>query len=152
MNIQPDFEELLLLLEEHHVEYLIVGGYAVAFHGLPRFTKDIDIFYSAAPKNIAKLKSALQAFGFGHGELSDELFTTAGNIITFGIEPVRVDIINEISGVTFAEAWKHREEGMYGKCKTKFIGRIELIKNKSSTVRLQDKADIDKLRKQSAKS
>ena len=147
MNIQPDFEELLQLLEKHKVEYIIVDGYAVAYHGFPRFTKDIDIFYSISNTNIPKLKKVLEEFGFSPKDLHDELFKTKGNIITFGVEPVRVDIINEISGVEFSTAWSHHVRGKYGETEVNFIGRVELIKNKSSTSRLQDKSDAEKLLK-----
>jgi hypothetical protein len=145
MNIQQDFKELLRLLEEHQVEYLVVGGYAVAFHGYPRFTKDIDIYYNISPGNIRKLQESLLNFGFTSKDLSDDLFNTKGNIITFGVEPVRVDIINDISGVEFADAWGQRVRGHYGDVGVNFIGKLDLIKNKRSTPRLQDKADAEKL-------
>lgn len=109
MNIQPDFEELLRLLECHKVKYMIVGGYAVAFHGFPRFTKDIDIYYSDSDENITNLKKALLDFGFQHHQLPDELFKTKGNIITFGIEPIRIALLNEIDGVKFENAWLKRK-------------------------------------------
>jgi hypothetical protein len=145
MNIQQDFEELLKLLEEQKVEYLIVGGYAVAFHGYPRFTKDIDIFYNISATNIQRLQKALEKFGFTTKDLPSELFNSKGNIITFGTEPVRVDIINEISGVEFNNAWKERVRGKYGTIEVNFINKSDLIKNKTSTPRLQDKADAEKL-------
>jgi hypothetical protein len=145
MNIQHDFKELLRLLEEHKVEYLIVGGYAVAFHGFPRFTKDIDIYYHNSPGNIPKLRKALSRFGFTSKDLPARLFTQPGNIITFGVEPVRVDIINEIAGVTFTQAWEKRSRGVYGGIKVNFIGKSDLIQNKLSTKRLQDKVDAEKL-------
>lgn len=145
MNIQQDFEELLRLLEEHKVEYLVVGGYAVAFHGYARFTKDIDIYYKISPLNIRKLRKALTNFGFAQKDLPEDLFRTRGNIITFGVEPVRVDIINAIAGVRFTDAWKKRVRGTYGKVEANFIGKAELIKNKTATSRLQDKADAEKL-------
>jgi putative sterol carrier protein len=91
------------------------------------------------------LKKAIIEFGFDPNELPDELFKTKGNIITFGVEPMRVDIINEISGVEFKDAWPHVIRGKYGKTEVNFIGKLELVKNKSSTPRLQDKADAEKL-------
>ena len=84
INIQQDFEELLQLLEEHKIKYLIVGGYAVAFHGYPRFTKDIDIYYNVSPENIRKLQKALLTFGFTPEDIPAGTFSTKGNIITFG--------------------------------------------------------------------
>ena len=96
MSIQPDFEELLRLLEESAVEYLIVGGYAVALHGFPRYTKDIDLFFNSSQENVDRVISTLIGFGFSSDQLNRELFSTPGNIITFGITPVRVDFLNEI--------------------------------------------------------
>jgi hypothetical protein len=145
MNIQQDFEELLGLLEELKVEYLIVGGYAVAFHGYPRFTKDIDIFFNPSLENIRNLQRALIQFGFPAQELPIDLFQSKENVITFGVEPIRVDIISEIDGVEFSDAWEKKVRGSYGRVEVNFISRIDLIKNKKSTSRLQDKADAEKL-------
>ena len=145
MTTQPDFEELLKLLEENDVSYLIVGGYAVAFHGYPRFTKDIDIFYKKTIENIGKLRSVLVKFGFSESDLPESLFLEEGNIIKFGIEPVRIDLINEIDGVSFDEALGGSVRGEYGSEETRFIGRRELIKNKRSSGRAQDSVDADHL-------
>ncbi|HBM17340.1 MAG TPA: hypothetical protein DD381_13515 [Lentisphaeria bacterium] len=145
MHIQEDFKELLRLLENNSVKYMIVGGYAVAFHGYPRFTKDIDIFFDSSNDNIQKIIKSLLEFGFNKKELDKELFSTSGNVITFGVEPIRVDLINEIDGVSFKEAFPKIIRGIYGDITVSFIGRKELIKNKLSTKRLKDKADIEEL-------
>jgi len=145
MNIQQDFEELLALLEDNSAKYLIVGGYAVAYHGFPRLTKDIDLFYDNSEENSAKIIDCLVKFGFPKSDLEIKTFSTYGNIITFGIEPVRVDFISKISGVQFEEAWGNRIRGHYGKVEANFIGRIELIKNKMSTGRSKDKIDAEEL-------
>jgi predicted nucleotidyltransferase len=145
MNIQQDFKELLKLLEDNSVKYLIVGGYAVAFHGFPRLTKDIDFFFENTEENVGKILNSLEQFGFPKQDLDIKSFTTLGNIITFGVEPVRVDFINEISGVSFQEAWEHRVRGKYGDIAVHFIGRIELIRNKISTDRPKDKLDAEEL-------
>ena len=144
MNIQQDFQELLKLLEKHNVEYMIVGGYAVAFYGYPRFTKDLDVFYSLTSENVNSLKKVLTEFGFKENCLSDDLFEKR-NIIKIGIEPVRIDFINDISGVEFSKAKKSVVKGKYGDVEVTFIGKKDLIKNKRSTKRLQDKADLEKL-------
>lgn len=106
MNIHPDFEELLRLLEEHEVEYMIVGGYAVAYHGYPRFTKDIDIFFNFSQENACRIQRALVDFGFKENEVPIQAFTTLGNVLTFGVVPSRVDLINEIDAVSYEEARK----------------------------------------------
>lgn len=145
MNIHPDFKDLLQLLEEREVEYMIVGGYAVAYHGYPRFTKDIDVFYDASDENVRRLRDALIAFGFGEDELPHDIFTAKGNVLTFGIAPSRVDFINDIDGVTFKVARPNAVRGKYGDVEVTFIGFDDLIQNKRSTQRAKDKADIEEL-------
>ena len=144
MNIQPHFKELLKLLEENNVQHMIVGGYAVAFYGFPRFTKDLDIFYKLEEANISKLKKALESFGFPKSDLVDELFLE-GNIIKIGIEPVRIDLLNDIDGVRFDDAAPSVVMGSYDDLETPFIGRADLIANKKTSARLQDLADVARL-------
>jgi hypothetical protein len=145
MNIQQDFEELLKLLEDNSVRYLIVGGYAVAFHGFPRLTKDIDFYFDGSIENVKKIINSLVEFGFPEKDLSFDMFTSEGNIITFGVEPVRVDFLNQISGVDFKEAWDNKIRGKYGNVEVNFIGRTQLIKNKTATDRPKDKLDAEEL-------
>ena len=148
MNIHPDFEELLRLLEEFGIEYMIVGGYAVAYHGYPRFTKDIDLFFRLTSENALRLRQALMAFGFREEDLPLEAFTTAGNVLTFGIAPTRVDLINEIDGVTYDEAYPNVVRGKYGDVDVTFIGLADLVKNKKATPRIKDKGDVEELGQQ----
>jgi hypothetical protein len=148
MNIHPDFEELLRLLEEHAVEYMIVGGYAVAYHGYPRFTKDIDVFFQMSENNVGRLRHALIAFGFREEDLPLEAFMTVGNILTFGVVPTRVDLINEIDGLTYEEARSNVVRGNYGGVEVTFIGFDDLIRNKKATPRIRDKGDIEELTQQ----
>ncbi len=145
MTIQPDFEELLRLLEKHEADYMIVGGYAVAFHGYPRFTKDIDIYFDLAQENVCRVRRALCEFGFQERDLSDELLKNPQNVISFGVVPVRVDFVSEIDGVAYEVARKHRVRGRYGKVEVNFIGRLDLIQNKLSTKRTRDKVDAEEL-------
>ena len=145
MNIHPDFEELLRLLAENGVDYMIVGGYAVAFHGYPRFTKDIDLFFETSAENIQLLRNALLDFGFQENDLPTESFTTKGNVITFGVAPTRVDLVNEIDGVSYDQARRNVVEGIYGGVAVKFIGFDDLIRNKRATPRARDKGDVEEL-------
>ena len=145
MNIQPDFEELLRLLEKHDVDYMIVGGYAVAFHGYPRFTKDIDIYFSPDTKNVARVLNVLEAFGFPRDTLSAEMLLNPENIVTFGVTPVRIDLMGAIDGVPYETARENRVRGKYGSVEVFFIGRLDLIKNKRSTSRARDKGDAEEL-------
>jgi len=146
MTTQQHFEELLRLLEKNSVDYLIVGGYAVAFHGYPRFTKDIDIYYSDLQENIAKVKNALVEFGFTENDLPDYLFLEKGSIIQFGVTPLRVDLLNEIDGIIFNDAKRNLIRGKYGDVEINFIGKEDLIKNKLATKRPQDKVDAEYLK------
>jgi len=147
MTTHPDFEELLRLLEEHRVEYMVVGGYAVAFHGYPRFTKDIDVFFQSDDDNVRLLRQALMAFGFREEDLPREAFTAPGNVLTFGVVPTRIDLINDIDGVTYEEARRNVVRGTYGGIEVTFIGFDDLIKNKKATPRARDKGDVEELLK-----
>lgn len=145
MNIQPDFEDFLRLLETHQVEYMIVGGYAVAFHGYPRFTKDIDIYYSPTAENVPRLQRALIEFGFGKESVPLKSLATTGNVIAIGVPPIRIDLLNRIDGVSFEKATASTVRGSYGTIDVNFIGLEDLILNKSSTTRSKDKADVEEL-------
>lgn len=98
MNTQSDFEDFFRLLESNRVEYMIVGGYAVAFHGYPRFTKDIDVFFAATESNAARLRDALVAFGFQPATVTSDMLLTADSVVAIGIEPARIDLLNRIGG------------------------------------------------------
>lgn len=146
MNTQPDFEELLRLFEKNKVAYMVVGGYAVAFYGFPRFTKDIDIYFLRETQNIERIRSALIQFGFAEHALPERLFEEPGNIVKFGVEPIRVDLINEIDGVNFEDIAPRAVRGRYGEIEISFIGKKDLIKNKEASGRAQDLADLENLR------
>jgi predicted nucleotidyltransferase len=145
MNIQKDFEEFLRLLNAQSTEYVIVGGYAVAFHGYIRTTNDLDIFFRCTPENINKIEIALENFGFPKGSVSLKEFYDQGSIIRMGIPPVRIEMINTISGLTFDEVWTHKVFDMYGEVKVYYIGFEDLIKNKRASGRPKDLADLDEL-------
>jgi hypothetical protein len=119
----------------------------VAYHGYPRFTNDIDVFFDPSDKNVARLRKALISFGFDDKDLPFEAFTTKGNILTFGVVPNRVDFINEVDGISFEEASQKVVRGNYGDVEVNFIGFEDLVKNKQSTSRLKDKSDVEELTK-----
>jgi len=147
MNIQEDFEEFLRLLNKKKVEYLVVGGYAVAFHGYVRATKDLDIlFYNSRP-NIQFIKQALNEFGFPVADLHDVAFSEQGKIIRMGVAPVMIELINVISGVSFKTAWKNKVTGVYGKTKVFYISKPDLMKNKKASGRPRDIADVEELKR-----
>ena len=103
VNLPPDFKEFLRLLNEHQVEYLLIGGYAVAYHGYPRATADMDIWIAVHRQNAEKVVRTLRSFGFAGSDLSAELFLKEGQIIRMGVPPVRIEIATSISGVQFVD-------------------------------------------------
>jgi hypothetical protein len=145
MSTHPDFEDFLRLLETHRVDYMIVGGYAVAYHGFPRFTKDLDIFFADDPENLQRLQDALIAFGFQAASVPLEALGRPGAVLAIGIEPVRIDLLNRIAGVTFTEARPQTVRGRYGTSEVTFIGRADLLQNKRSTGRQRDLGDVEEL-------
>lgn len=145
MEIQPDFRDLFELFNSSKVKYIVVGGYALAFHGAPRYTGDIDIFVSPDTKNAGRIMSALEKFGFGAVGLSATDFKKPGQIIQLGVPPVRIDIVTSISGVAWNEAFSNRVEGSYGDVRIHFIGRNHLITNKKAVGRKKDLADLEAL-------
>jgi hypothetical protein len=145
MNTQPDFEDFLRLLEVHRVDYMIVGGYAVAYHGFPRFTKDIDIFFSDAGDNLVRLQSALVNFGFQPATVPIETLGKPDAMLAVGMEPVRIDLLNRIDGVTFADARANTVRGRYGNVEVTFIGKEDLLSNKRASGRHRDLGDVEEL-------
>ena len=145
MEIQQDFRDLLELFNLNKVEYIIVGGYALAFHGAPRYTGDIDIYVKPDAGNAKQIMTALDKFGFGSVGLSAADFEKPGQIIQLGVPPVRVDIVTSIGGVTWDEAFAGRDAGSYGDIKVSYISRDHFIENKRSIGRKKDLADIEAL-------
>jgi hypothetical protein len=145
MSTHPDFEDFLRLLEAHRVDYMIVGGYAVAYHGFPRFTKDLDIFFANDPDNLQRLQQALIAFGFQETTVPLEALGRPDAVLAIGVEPVRIDLLSRIAGVAFEEARPHTVRGRYGASEVTFIGRDDLLKNKRSTGRQRDLGDVEEL-------
>lgn len=145
MKVEKDFEELLELFNKNKVRYCIVGAYAVGFHVRPRYTKDMDILVEPNVNNAERVIKSLNKFGFGSLKLNKKDFSQKHKVVQLGYEPVRIDIITSIGGCGFKEVWKSRVSGTYGKEKVFFIGIEELIKNKKSSKRKQDKTDVDLL-------
>lgn len=144
-NLQSDLNEFVALLNLRKVDYLVVGGYAVAFHGHPRFTGDIDFLVRATADNAQRLLAVLREFGFGSLNLSLEDLTTEGRVVQLGRPPNRIDLLTRISGVTFEEAWAGRVSGNLGAHRVDFLGWDALIQNKTVTGREKDRADVTKL-------
>lgn len=151
MLFTREFREFVELLNSNKVEYLVVGAFAVAWHGHPRFTGDLDIWIRPDAENAGHLLDALQQFGFGSLDINIEDLATAGQIIQLGIQPNRIDLITSISGVAFEAAWDGRIEGSIDDVPVNFIGRTALIQNKESTGRAKDRGDAEELRKRQPK-
>jgi hypothetical protein len=144
-NLQSDLREFIALLNSHAVEYLVVGGHAVAFHGHPRFTGDIDFFIRPTAENAKRVLDAIRDFGFGSLELTLEDFTTPERIVQLGRPPNRIDILTSISGVEFEDAWTGRVPAKLDEEPVSFLGFDALIRNKEASGRDKDRADAAKL-------
>lgn len=145
MEVQPDFRDLLASLNAHDVAYIVVGGYALAWHGAPRFTGDIDLFVKCDPSNARRIMSALDEFGFGSVGIASADFEQPERVVQLGVPPVRVDLITSISGVTWREAERGKIAGTYGDVPVFYIGRRELATNKRAVGRQKDLADLEAL-------
>lgn len=143
MKLQDDLREFIELLNAHGVRYVIVGGYAVAFHGHPRYTGDIDLFVEASEANSQRIAQVLHDFGFGETGLTAADFTKEGVIVQLGLPPNRIDLITSIDAVGFPEAWADRVEATLGATPVLFISKGLLLKNKAAAKRAQDIADLD---------
>ena len=145
MRVEKDFKEFIELLNKNKVKYLVVGGFAFAYHAKPRFTKDIDFFVEVSRENSIRIIDTLSQFGFGKINLDKGDFLEPDQIIQFGNPPMRIDIITTISGLDFKTAWENRVEGRYGDFPCFFISKDDLIRNKKASGRRQDLADIELL-------
>ncbi len=152
MKLDKNLREFIALLNSRGVEYLIVGGHAVAFHGHPRFTADIDFFVAISPATAAKLIEVLNAFGFGSLGLKPDDFLEQDSIIQLGYPPNRIDIVTGINAVTFTDAWKRRVAGTLDGIPVQFIDKDLLLKNKRAAGRPKDLADADALEDGAASS
>ena len=140
--LSSDLREFIHLLNTNSVKYVIVGAWALAFHGRPRYTGDLDILVARDDENTDKLMAVMEAFGFGSAGIKREDFLQVDHVIQLGREPNRIDILTGISGVTFDEAWANREQGKIVDAAVFVISRDLLIKNKRAANRDKDQGDI----------
>lgn len=143
--LNQDFKEFIQLLNDNRVRYLVVGGYAVALHGYPRYTRDIDIWVELSEENATHIVEALEQFGFASLGLKESDFLVKEQVIQLGYAPNRIDIITTLSGITFAECYDKRVPVEIDGVKINFIDLDSLRKNKKATGRLQDLADLENL-------
>jgi hypothetical protein len=143
--LNKDFREFIELLNSNKVKYLLIGGYAMALHGHPRYTKDLDIWIESGKENALNILKALEDFGFGDLEVSSEDFLKTGMVIQLGYPPNRIGLINSPDGVDFDICYKSRIEIVIDDLKINLIDLENLKKNKRASGRLQDLADLEKL-------
>ncbi len=140
-----DFKEFLSLLNANRVEYLLIGGYAVGYHGYPRATNDIDIWVALNPSNAQRMVTVLRDFGFDAPELNSSLFLKDQNIVRLGYPPMRIEVTTGISGVTFDECYAERVTDMLDGVEVNIISLRHLKLNKKASGRHKDLADLDNL-------
>lgn len=145
VELGKDFRDLLELLNRHGVRYLAVGGFAVAVHGRPRYTKDLDLWVEVSPENAKRIVAALDDFGFASFGLRAEDFLNPDGMIQLGYEPNRVDFLTKLDGVGFAEAYPMRVSVRIGEIDVPVIGRASLIANKRALGRPHDLDDAKDL-------
>jgi len=147
MELSKDFKEFLQLLSEKKVKYLVIGGYAVNFHGYPRYTKDIDLWVLLKKENLENLTQALREFGFDTFGISESDFYEKENIIQLGYEPNRIDLLVDVNGVDFESCFNNKKTIVLDGAEINFLNIDDLIIAKKAMGRLQDLADAEQLEK-----
>lgn len=146
MDLAPDFDEFCALLTARDVEFVIVGAHALAFHGAPRFTGDLDILVRPTETNGRRVLAAIAEFGFPTTPLTAMDMVEGSKVIEMGLAPVQIHVMSQIDGVTWDEVWASREVGPFGHRTVAFIGREAFLRNKRAAGRPKDLADIEALR------
>lgn len=141
--MNPDFVDLLRAFVAADVRFLIVGAYALALYGRPRATGDLDVWIDATPENARRVMTALAAFGAPLSDVSVDDFSRPGVTYQIGVAPGRIDILTELTGLSFDEAWPERMRRPFGEIDVDFIGREAFIRNKRATGRAKDLGDIE---------
>ena len=143
--MNQDFVDLLRAFTVADVRFLIVDAYALALHGRPRATGDLDVWIEATPENARRVVRALAAFGAPLTDVAETDFAREGITYQIGVPPGRIDLLTELTGLSFAEAWPDRMRRPFGDIDVDFIGRASFIRNKRATARPKDLADIEGL-------
>jgi predicted nucleotidyltransferase len=143
--LNQDFKEFVQSLNENNARYLVIGGYAVAFHGYPRYTKDLDVWVESSQENAMRIVKALEQFGFASLGLQAEDFLVPDQVIQLGFPPNRIDILTSVEGVAFQGCYASRVQVVLDGIRVNFIDLENLKKNKRAVGRAQDLADLEKL-------
>jgi hypothetical protein len=145
--LNPDFKDMLSCLKEERVEFLVVGAYALAAHGFPRATGDIDIWVRNSPDNAYRIMAALKKFGAPTSNITEEDFESPDMVVQIGVEPCRIDLLTRISGVEFDAAWENKISITVDDIEIYVLSKADLLKNKLATGRDKDQGDITWLEK-----
>jgi hypothetical protein len=143
--MNPDFVDLLRAFAAAEVRCLVVGAYALAHHGRPRATGDLDVWIDPTPTNAARVMRALAAFGAPLHDVREDDFSRPGVVFQMGVPPARIDVLTDLTGLSFDEAWPDREPGRFGPLMVDFIGRDAFVRNKRATGRTRDLSDVEGL-------
>ena len=143
--MNPDFVDLLRAFIAHDVRFLIVGAYALGVHGRPRATGDLDVWIDPTPENATRVMRALADFGAPLGEVTADDFSRPGVVFQMGLPPRRIDVLTNVTDLTFAEAWPNRLRSQFGPIVADFVGRDDFIRNKRAAGRPKDLGDLDSL-------
>jgi hypothetical protein len=143
--MNPDFVDLLRAFVAADVRFLVVGAYALAVHGRPRATGDLDLWVDPTPENARRVMQALREFGAPVAEITEADFSRAGVTYQIGVEPGRIDLLTDLTGLTFEEAWPGRVQSVFGDIDVDVIGRQAFLRNKRATGRAKDLGDIEGL-------
>ena len=146
--MNQDLLDLLRAFIDRKVRFLIVGAYALGVHGRPRATGDLDVWVDATPDNAARVMEALTAFGAPTTQVTADDFSRPGIVFQMGLPPMRIDVLTELTGLTFADAWPGRISANFGPLTADVIGRDDFIKNKRATGRARDLGDVEALGEQ----
>jgi hypothetical protein len=147
LELANDYKEFLRLFRAHSVEYLLIGGWAVGYHGYPRATYDLDVWIATSPANANRVVKAVSEFGFSGPELSADLFLKEDQIVRMGVEPVRIEVMTSISGVEFDECYREKLDTTLNDVAVNLINLRHLKINKQASGRLKDLADLEGLSK-----
>jgi len=145
IRLPQDFRDFLKLLNCHEVEYLLIGGFAVGYHGYPRATGDMDIWIATSPENADKMVSVLREFGFDVPELNADMFLKKRQVVRMGMPPIRIEVLTDISGVSFKECYEKRITDLIDDIRVNIISSEHLRINKKASGRVKDINDLEHL-------
>jgi hypothetical protein len=151
IRFPTEFKEFLKLLNSAKVDYLVVGGYAMGFHGHPRATGDLDVWIATSPPNVSRVRAVLIEFGFSNEIVAGAPLEVADRIIRMGMPPLRIELLTGLSGVQFEDCFRRRQTDLVDGFEVSFISRMDLLTNKRAAARSQDLADVSRLSRTSRK-